>query len=68
METNFIKIAKRPVMNDKDYIDDELEEELDKVFKLNEKKPNIFKIIRNEEQALNEKEKRIRVKIKPKKQ
>lgn len=55
-------------MNDKDYIDDELEEELDKVFKLNEKKPNIFKIIRNEEQALNEKEKRIRVKIKPKKQ
>lgn len=55
-------------MNEKEYPEEELEEELDKAFKLNERKPNIFKIIRNEEDALELKEKRMKFKIKPDKQ
>ncbi|MFX1355645.1 MAG: hypothetical protein ACFFA8_00030 [Promethearchaeota archaeon] len=54
-------------MDDKNYTDNELEEELDKAFKA-EKKPNVFKIIRNEKTALDGKEKRLKAKIKPKKQ
>lgn len=51
-------------MNQKDLSDDELEEELDKAFKSNESKRDVFKIIREEKEALDEKEKRLRVKKK----
>ena len=51
-------------MNEKEYSDDELEEELDKAFKISEKKPNVFRIIRNENNALDMKEKRMKAKIK----
>jgi hypothetical protein len=54
-------------MNEKEYSDDELEEELDRAYKSSEKKPNVFKIIRNENDALDMKEKRMKVKIKPNK-
>lgn len=54
-------------MNEKKYSDEELEEELDKAFKIGEKKQNVFKIIRNEDKALDMKEKRMKVKIKPSK-
>jgi hypothetical protein len=54
-------------MNEKEYSDDELEEELDKAFKSSERKPSVFKIIRNENDALDMKEKRMKVKIKPNK-
>lgn len=51
-------------MNEKKYSDEELEEELDKAFKISEKKHNVFKIIRNEDKALDMKDKRIKAKIK----
>ena len=54
-------------MNEKEHIDEDLEEELDKAFKEIEKKPKIFGIIRNEKEAQSIKEKRTKVKIKPNK-
>ena len=47
-------------MNDKDIIDDELEEELDKAFKANESKKDVFNIIRNEKESMDLREKRIK--------
>lgn len=44
-------------MNEKYYSDKELEEEIDKAFKSSEKKPNVFRIIKNENTALDMKEK-----------
>ena len=40
--------------------DDDLEEELEKAFKENEAKKNVFKILRDEKSAQDSKEKRIR--------
>ncbi|MFX0077310.1 MAG: hypothetical protein ACFE96_17855 [Candidatus Hermodarchaeota archaeon] len=54
-------------MNEKEYSDDELEEELEKAFKSGENKPNVFRIIRNENDALDMKEKRMKAKLKPNK-
>ncbi|MFW9968881.1 MAG: hypothetical protein ACFFDF_01690 [Candidatus Odinarchaeota archaeon] len=51
-------------MNDKDISDDELEEEFEKALKDNEKKKDVFKIIRNEKESLELKEKRIKNKFK----
>ncbi|MFX1242186.1 MAG: hypothetical protein ACFFA7_13135 [Promethearchaeota archaeon] len=51
-------------MNDKDFLDDELEEELEKALEANEKKSNVFKIIRNEKESLDTKEKRFKRKVK----
>ena len=44
--------------------DKELEEELEKAFKTNEAKKNVFKIIRNEDASLDLKEKRMKKKFK----
>ena len=52
-------------MTDNDITDDELEEELDKAFRKSEEKPNVFRIIRNEYNALDIKEKRMKAKLKP---
>ena len=52
-------------MNEKEYSDEELEEEIDKALKISEKKPNVFRIIRNENNALDMKDKRMKTKIKP---
>lgn len=54
-------------MNEKKYSDEELEEELDKAFKISDKKQDVFKIIRNENEALDMKERRMKAKIKPSK-
>ena len=54
-------------MNEKKYSNEELEEELDKAFKISEKQQNVFKIIRNEDKALDMKERRMKTKIKPSK-
>jgi hypothetical protein len=54
-------------MNEKEYSDDDLEEELDEAFKISEKKPNVFRIIKNENDALDMKNKRRKAKIKPNK-
>lgn len=51
-------------MNDKNNSDDELEEELDKVLKVGEKKRDIFSILRKEKESLESKEKRIKDKFK----
>ena len=51
-------------MNGKDISDDELEEELENALKANEKKRDVFRIIRNEKESLDVKEKRIKKKIK----
>ncbi len=51
-------------MNEKDILDEELEEELDKAFKASEKKKNIFTILRKEKESLDVKEKRIKTKFK----
>jgi hypothetical protein len=50
-------------MNEKDYTDDDLEEELNNAYKESEKKTNVFKIIRNEKNAMKEKERRVKVKF-----
>lgn len=47
-------------MNDKNILDEELEEELDKAFKASEKKKNVFTILRKEKESLEVKEKRIK--------
>ena len=55
-------------MSEEQHSDDDLEEVLDKAFKESEKKPNVFKIIRNEIRALDMKEKRMKVKLKSSKE
>ncbi len=52
-------------MNDKDISDDDLEEEIEKALKENEKKRDVFRIIRNEKESLDIKEKRLKSKFKP---
>lgn len=47
-------------MDDKNISDDELEEELNKAFKFNEKRKEIFTIMRKEKESLEVKEKRLR--------
>jgi len=54
-------------MNEREYSDDDLDEELDKAFKESGKKPNIFRIISNEKDAQDLKEKRTKAKLKPNK-
>ena len=49
-------------MNQKDLSDEELEEELDKALKSSESKRDVFKIIRDEKESLELKEKRIKKK------
>jgi hypothetical protein len=44
--------------------DDELEEELEKAFKANEARKDVFRIIRDEKESLDVKEKRTKIKIK----
>ena len=51
-------------MNEKNFPDDELEEELDKTLKASEKKRDVFSIIRKEKESLELKEKRIKDKFK----
>ncbi|MFW9877631.1 MAG: hypothetical protein ACFFG0_31480 [Candidatus Thorarchaeota archaeon] len=51
-------------MNDKEIPDDELEEELEKALKANEKKTDVFRIIRDEKESLEIREKKIRRKFK----
>ncbi|NVM16632.1 MAG: hypothetical protein HWN80_02880 [Candidatus Lokiarchaeota archaeon] len=52
-------------MNEKEYSNEELEEEIDKALEISEKKLNIFRIIKNEKDALGRKDKRMKAKIKP---
>ncbi|MFX1376196.1 MAG: hypothetical protein ACFFA0_10310 [Promethearchaeota archaeon] len=52
-------------MNKEEISDDELEDELDRVFKTNENKRDVFSIIRKERESLEVKEKRIKDKFKP---
>ncbi|MFW9873441.1 MAG: hypothetical protein ACFFG0_10080 [Candidatus Thorarchaeota archaeon] len=47
-------------MNKKEISDKDLEEELDKAFKANESKRDVFSIIRKEKESLEIKEKRIK--------
>ncbi len=51
-------------MNEKNISDDELEDEIDKPLKINEKKRYIFSIIRKEKESLELKERRIKDKFK----
>ena len=51
-------------MGDRDVSDEELEEELEKAFKKNELRRNVFKILRDEKSAQDLKERRIKKKIK----
>lgn len=51
-------------MNQKDLSDEELEEELDKALKSSESKRDVFKIIRDEKESLELKEKRVKKKFK----
>ncbi|MFX0021592.1 MAG: hypothetical protein ACFE9S_04650 [Candidatus Hermodarchaeota archaeon] len=51
-------------MHDKDLSDDELEEELEKALEADEKKRDVFKIIRNEKDSLETKEQRFKKKFK----
>ena len=51
-------------MNEKEISDEELEEELDKAFKVSEGKRDVFSIIRKEKESLEVKEKRIKDKSK----
>jgi hypothetical protein len=51
-------------VNENDISDDELEDELENALKANEKKRNVFKIIRNEKESLNVKERRFKKKFK----
>ncbi|NHJ22235.1 MAG: hypothetical protein EAX91_14915 [Candidatus Lokiarchaeota archaeon] len=50
-------------MNNEEYSDDELEEEIEKALKNNQNKPNVFRIIKNEKNALDRKDKRVKAKI-----
>lgn len=50
-------------MNNKEYSNDELEEEIEKALKDYHNKPNVFRIIKNEKDALDRKEKRVKAKI-----
>jgi hypothetical protein len=52
-------------MNEKEYSDDELEEEIDKALKISEKKVDVFRIIKNEKDALDRKDSRMKAKLKP---
>lgn len=54
-------------MNKKKGTNNDLEEELDNAFKSNEKRTNVFRIIRNEKNALDLKERRMKAKLKPNK-
>lgn len=51
-------------MNQKELSDEELEEELDKALKSSESKRDVFKIIRDEKESLELKEKRVKKKFK----
>lgn len=51
-------------MDKEEISDGELEEELDKAFKANESKRDVFSIIRKEKDSLEVKEKRIKDKFK----
>jgi len=51
-------------VDDKDISDDDLEEELDKALKTNEKKRDVFSIIRKEKESLEVKEKRLKKEFK----
>jgi len=51
-------------VNQKDISDDDLDEELEKALKNNETKRDVFRIIRNEKESLDLKEKRIKDKFK----
>ena len=51
-------------MDEKDISDDELEDELENALKANEKKRDVFRIIRNEKESLDVKEKRLKKKFK----
>ena len=51
-------------MKEKELSDKELEDELDKSFKESESKKGIFKILRNEKESLDMKEKRTKKKFK----
>ena len=53
-------------MNKDDFIDEELEEELDKAIEKDRMKPNVFKILSNEKEAKNLREGRFKAKLKPK--
>ena len=46
-------------MSNKDISDDELEDEIEKALKANEKKKDVFRILRNEKESLEIKEKQI---------
>ena len=50
-------------MKEEDISDEELEEELEKALKKDEIKRNVFRIIRNEKESLDLKEKRIKSKF-----
>ncbi|MFW9782890.1 MAG: hypothetical protein ACFFFB_11465 [Candidatus Heimdallarchaeota archaeon] len=52
-------------MKNKIVSDDELEEELEKAFKANEAKKDVFRIIKDERESLAARENRIKRKIKP---
>jgi hypothetical protein len=51
-------------VNENNISDDELEEELENALKANEKKRDVFRIIRNEKDSLDAKEKRFKKKFK----
>ncbi|MBY8985788.1 MAG: hypothetical protein KGD65_12005 [Candidatus Lokiarchaeota archaeon] len=51
-------------MNQKDLTEEELEEELDKAFKSSDSKRDVFKIIRDEKESLEVREKRVKKKFK----
>ena len=51
-------------MNKEETSDDELEDDLDRAFKNNENKRDVFSIIRKERESLEVKEKRIKDKFK----
>jgi hypothetical protein len=51
-------------VNQKELSDEELEEELDKALKSSESKRDVFKIIRDEKESLELKEKRVKKKFK----
>lgn len=50
-------------MNDNDKTNEDLEEELDKAFSDSERKKNVFQIIRDENESLDNKEQRIKKKF-----
>ncbi|MDX1798826.1 MAG: hypothetical protein R3255_09270 [Candidatus Lokiarchaeia archaeon] len=51
-------------MNENEISDDELEDELDRALKTNEKNRDVFKIIRNEKESLDAKDRRFKKKYK----